>query len=116
MADLETSISLYREALELQPFPHRYRSDTLYNLAFSLYDMYEVTLVLSDLQEAIICREELLELHYAVGHEGRPGTLRGLANLLQMRFDAMRQEDDLSRIEALRKEANQLSAESTEST
>jgi tetratricopeptide (TPR) repeat protein len=116
MADLETSVSLYRGALELKPFPHRYRSHTLYNLALSLHDMYKVTLVLSDLQEAITCREELLELHYAVGHEDRPGTLRGLANLLQMRFDAMRQEEDLSRIEVLRKEANQLSALSTEST
>jgi tetratricopeptide (TPR) repeat protein len=116
MADLEEAISLYREALELRPSPHPHRSDTLYNFALSLDDMYEVTLVLSDLQEAIICREELLELHYAVGHKDRPETLRGLANLLQMRFDAIRQEEDLSRIEVLRKEANQLSALSTEST
>jgi hypothetical protein len=116
MADLEESISLHREALDLRPSPCSDRSDTLYNLALSLHDMYEVTHALSDLQEAITCREELLELHYAVGHEDRPGTLLGLADLLQMRFDAMGQEEDLSRIEVLREEEAQLSASSTEST
>jgi hypothetical protein len=78
--------------------------------------MYKVTHVLLDLQEAITCREELLELHYPVGHKKRPGTLRGLADLLQMRFDAMGQEEDLSNVAMLRKEADQLSASSTEST
>ncbi|KAJ2918262.1 hypothetical protein MD484_g2183, partial [Candolleomyces efflorescens] len=113
MSDLEKSISLQREALELRPFPHQYRSDTLYNLALSLQDMYKVTHVLSDLQEAIAYREELLELHYAVEHADRPGTLRGLANLLQLRFDAVGQDKDLSKIAALREEADQLSTEST---
>jgi hypothetical protein len=77
--------------------------------------MYGVTHVLSDLQEAITCREELLELHYVVGHEDRPETLHGLADLLQMRFDVMAKEEDLSRIEALREEADLLSDPSTES-
>jgi hypothetical protein len=78
--------------------------------------MYKVTHVLLDLQEAINCHEELLELHYPAGHKDRPKTLRGLANLLQMRFDAMGQEEDLSKVAMLRKEADQLSASSTEST
>jgi hypothetical protein len=116
MADLVEAVSLHREALELRPSPHPARSDSLYNLAISLHDMYKVTHVLSDLQEAITCREELLELHYAVGNEDRPGTLLGLADLLQMRFDAMGQEEDLSRIEVLREEEAQLSASSTGST
>jgi hypothetical protein len=114
MADLEGGISLHREALELRPSPHPDRSCSLYYLAESLQDMYGVTHVLSDLQEAIACREELLELHYAVGQQYRPQTLRGLADLFQMRFDAMGQEEDLSRIEALREEAAQLSASSTQ--
>jgi hypothetical protein len=105
-------------ALELRPFPHRYRSDTLYNLVLSLQDVYEATHVLSDLQEAMACRQELLELHYLVGHEDRPGTLRGLANLLQMRFNATGQEEDLSNAAMLREEAAQLqlSASSTKPT
>jgi tetratricopeptide (TPR) repeat protein len=106
MVDLEEAISLCREALELRPAPHPDRSYTLYHLAESLQDMYAVTHVLPDLQEAIICREELLELHYAVGHKDRPRTLRGLADLLQMRFDAMGKEEDLSRIVVLREEAD----------
>jgi hypothetical protein len=109
MADLEEAVSLHREALELRPSPHPHRSDSLYDLAISLHDMFKVTHVLSDLQEAITCREELLELHYPVGHEDRPGTLRGLADLFQMRFDVMGKEEDLSRIEVLREEADRLS-------
>jgi tetratricopeptide (TPR) repeat protein len=116
MADLEEAISLDREALKLRPSPHPYRSDSLYNLALSLHDMYKMTHVLSDLQEAITCREELLELHYPVGHADRPGTLRGLARLLQKHFDVMGKEEDLSRIEALREEADRLSDPPTEST
>jgi tetratricopeptide (TPR) repeat protein len=116
MADLEEAISLHREALELRPSPHHYRSESLHNLPLSLHKMYKVTHVLLDLQEAITCRDELLDLHYAVGHKCRPETLRGLADLLQMRFDAMGKEEDLSRIEALREEADRLSDPSTEST
>jgi hypothetical protein len=78
--------------------------------------MYKVTHVLLDLQEAITCREELLELHYSVGHKNRPETLRGLADLLRMRFDAMGQEEDLSKVATLREELHQLSPSSTEST
>jgi tetratricopeptide (TPR) repeat protein len=109
MADLTEAISLHRESLELRPSPNPDRSDSLYNLAISLHDMYKVTHVLSDLQEAMTCREELLELHYTVGHEDRPGTLRRLADLLQMHFDVMGKEEDLSRIKALREETDRLS-------
>jgi hypothetical protein len=62
------------------------------------------------------CLEELLELHYTVGHEDRPRTLRGLADLLQMHFDVMGKEEDLSRIEALKEEADRLSDPPTKST
>jgi tetratricopeptide (TPR) repeat protein len=116
MADLEEAISLYREALELRPSPHPRRPDSLYNLALSLEEMYKVTRVLLDLQEAITCHEELLELHCPAGHKDRPETLRGLAGLLQMRSDAMGQEEDISRIEALGEEADRLLDPSTEST
>jgi hypothetical protein len=115
MADLEEAISLYREALELRPCPRPVRSNLLNNLSISLHYMYKVTHVLSDLQEARTRREELLELYYTVGHKNRPGTLRGLADLLQMHFDVMGKEEDLSRIEVLREEADRLSDPHTES-
>ncbi|KAJ2918968.1 hypothetical protein MD484_g1452, partial [Candolleomyces efflorescens] len=116
MADLEEAVSLLREALDLRPSPRPDRPDVLYNLALSLHVMYKVTHVPSDLQEAVTCREELVELHRAVGHRHRPEALIGLAELLQMRFDVGGQEEDLSRIEALREEAKQLSVSLTEST
>ena len=67
------------------------------------------------LQEAIPHCEELLASHYPVGHQYRLETLDHLASLLQMRFDATGQHEDLSRIASLKAEANQ-SSNSTSTT
>jgi hypothetical protein len=61
------------------------------------------------LQESIEFCEELLDSHYPVGHESRVKTLDLLARLLQKRFDATGQEEDLARIDALKDEISRLS-------
>ncbi|RXW17780.1 hypothetical protein EST38_g8082 [Candolleomyces aberdarensis] len=114
MADLEEAISLLREALELRPSPHPYRSVALENLIIPLQLMYGKTQTLSYLQEAIAHCEELLAFHRPVGHRNRAECLRLMDSLLQLRFDATGQEDDLSKISMLEEEANRLSTSSTE--
>ncbi|KAJ2934815.1 hypothetical protein H1R20_g2227, partial [Candolleomyces eurysporus] len=117
MADLEEAISLFCKALVLRPSPHPARSFPLRNLVISLQAMYKETQTLSHLQDAIAHSEELLEFHYTVGHQHRAEWLLDLCSLLQMRFGATGQAADLSKIAALREEANRLSAaSSTEST
>ncbi|RXW12880.1 hypothetical protein EST38_g12975 [Candolleomyces aberdarensis] len=115
MADLEETIPLYREALELQPSSHPGRSVGLENLLMSLQLMYGKSQTLSYLQEAIAHCEELLAFHYPAGHRNRVERLRSLASLLQLRFDATGQEEDLSKFSSVKEEANRLSAQSTES-
>ncbi|KAJ2929355.1 hypothetical protein H1R20_g7746, partial [Candolleomyces eurysporus] len=110
MADLDKAISLLRQALELRSSPHLDRSYPLGSLVGSLQAMYEESRALSHLQEAIAHCEELLELHYTVGHRSRAEYLLKLGSLLQMRFDATRQEKDLSKMSTLKEEAKRLSA------
>jgi tetratricopeptide (TPR) repeat protein len=116
MADLEEAILLDREGLELRPSPHPERSHPLWNLSLFLEDMYAVTGVLSDLQESITLCEELLDSHFPVGHVKRVETLGRLARLLQKRFCATRQEEDLARIDALKDENDQSIVGSTSNT
>ncbi|RXW21345.1 hypothetical protein EST38_g4495 [Candolleomyces aberdarensis] len=116
VADLDEAISLFCKALELRPLPHPDRLFPLCNLVISLQAMYKETHTLSHLQEAVAHCEELLEFHYTVGHQYRAKRLLDLGSLLQMRFDATGQADDLSKIATLREEANRLSASSTAST
>ncbi|RXW23892.1 hypothetical protein EST38_g1943 [Candolleomyces aberdarensis] len=113
--DLEEAISLFRKALELRPPPHPHRLRSLIDLVISLPTMYKESHTLSHLQEAIAHCEELLEFYYTVGHQGRAERLLVLGSLLQIRFDATGQAEDLSKIATLREEANRLSASSTES-
>ncbi|KAJ2933777.1 hypothetical protein H1R20_g3328, partial [Candolleomyces eurysporus] len=114
VADLEEAISLHREALKLRPPCHPDRSVALENLLIPLQLMYGKSQTLSYLQEAIAHCEELLTFHYPVGHRSRVKRLRSLASLLQLRFDATGQEEDLSKISTVEEEANRLSAPSTE--
>jgi hypothetical protein len=62
MSDLEETISLHREALQLQPSPHPERSLSLSNLAISLGNLYQRTRGIADLEEAILLDREGLEL------------------------------------------------------
>ncbi|RXW14223.1 hypothetical protein EST38_g11631 [Candolleomyces aberdarensis] len=110
LADLEEAIVLHRETLELRPSPHPYRSSPLRSLVASLQAMYKETHALSYLQEAIAHCEELLAAHCPVGHRDRAYDLHQLSSLLQMRFDATKQEEDLAKITALKEEADRLSA------
>jgi hypothetical protein len=59
--------------------------------------------------EAILLREEFLSSFRSLPHYVRFFCLNTLVTLLQMRFDATGQEEDLARIVSLKTEANQLS-------
>jgi tetratricopeptide (TPR) repeat protein len=109
MADLQEAILLGREALELRPSSHPDRPYLLWNHSFPIEDMYDATGVLSDLQESITIYEELLDSHFPVGHERRVETLGRLADLLQKRFYATGQQEDLAHIVALKDEISRLS-------
>ncbi|RXW14713.1 hypothetical protein EST38_g11139 [Candolleomyces aberdarensis] len=113
MADLDEAISLFHKVLEIRPSSHPDRSDPVGNLVISLLAMYEETSALSHLQEAITHCGELLAFHYPVGHQDRPNHINDLISLLQTRFDATGQEEDLIKITTLREEADRLSASST---
>jgi hypothetical protein len=73
--------------------------------------MYNVTHILSHLNEAINCCKSLLESHYTFGNQGRVQWLCCLAALLRMRFGATGREDDFAKIAAV-EEANKISDES----
>ncbi|RXW12622.1 hypothetical protein EST38_g13233 [Candolleomyces aberdarensis] len=100
MADLDEGISLFRKALELRPSPHPDRSIILHNLVTSFRAIYRATRVLSHLHEAIAHCDELL-MFCPVGHQDRADCLDDMISLLQMRFDATGQEEDLDKITAL---------------
>ncbi|KAJ2930140.1 hypothetical protein H1R20_g6951, partial [Candolleomyces eurysporus] len=107
VADLEAAISLHREALELQP-SYLYHEWSLRSLAIALHDRYELSHKLPYLQEAIFRCEELLTSHYPIGHQHRLKALNGLASLIQKRFAATRQAEDVTYIARLKAEAHQL--------
>jgi hypothetical protein len=111
MADLEEAISVLREALDLLPSPSYLRRwDTLTKLITAHILMYGKTRTFSHLQELIThIEEEFLPLFQSVPrHTERAEVLRILAFLYKMRFDDTGQEEDLSKISALEKEANRL--------
>ncbi|KAJ2936948.1 hypothetical protein H1R20_g137, partial [Candolleomyces eurysporus] len=115
LADLDEAISLFCKALELRPSPHPDRLHPLHNLVISLRAMYEETRALSHLQGAIAHCEELLAFYHPVGNQDRADCLDKLISLLQMRFDAAGQEEDLAKVARLKEEVNRLSAPCTES-
>ncbi|RXW17247.1 hypothetical protein EST38_g8604 [Candolleomyces aberdarensis] len=108
LADLEEAIAVHREALDCLPSPIPVRSYLLRRLVTSLWAMYGETRALFHLQEAITHCEELLAVYYPVGHRDRSDYLDDLISLLQMRFDATGQEEDLAKITTLKEEADRL--------
>ena len=114
MPDVEEAISLADEGLRLQLPPHPLHLSSLRNLVLSLTARYEVTHELSHLQETITRCKELLASYFTVGHRDRAEWLLKLASLLQTRFDATGQDEDLAGSVKLREEANRLSASSPE--
>ncbi|RXW20705.1 hypothetical protein EST38_g5166 [Candolleomyces aberdarensis] len=113
VADLDEAVPRLREALALLPSPHPGRPGPLGSLVISLEAMYDEHRELSHLQEAIDHCRELLAYYHGVGHKDRVEWLGLLASLLQMRFEATGQEEDLADIAKLKEEANQLSPPSS---
>jgi hypothetical protein len=72
LADLETAIYLFREALDRRPAPHPLRSDSIKQLAAALVIRYTQTDQPQDLDEAILLHYEDTS-HLAESLEGRAG-------------------------------------------
>jgi hypothetical protein len=75
LADLETAIYLFREALDRRPAPHSLRSDSLNDLAAALVTRFSQTNQSRDLDEAIQLRCEVLsQLHGALERTAEIGS------------------------------------------
>jgi hypothetical protein len=60
LSDLDTAISLFREALNQRPPPHPLRSDSLKDLAGALVTRFSLTNQRQDLDQAIQMCDEVL--------------------------------------------------------
>ncbi|KAJ2934087.1 hypothetical protein H1R20_g3007, partial [Candolleomyces eurysporus] len=107
LVDLEETISLNREALELRPFPHSDRSLSLNNLSSALQDRYQLTRTVADLEEAISLQREALEL-LPPPHPERWSSLTNLGNALWHRYRRTRTVADLEEAISLQREALEL--------
>jgi hypothetical protein len=58
LSDLETSISLFRQALDRRPAPHPLRSDSISDLAVALVTRFSLANQRQDLEEAKLLRGE----------------------------------------------------------
>ncbi|KAL5523182.1 hypothetical protein ACEPAF_1449 [Sanghuangporus sanghuang] len=98
--DLETSIMLSREVLELQPEGHPYQFSSLCNQAIYLTTSFERLGRMEDLDEAITLHRAALELR-TDGHTDRSVSLGNLANSLRICFEHRGRMDDLEEAIAL---------------
>ncbi|KAG8906416.1 hypothetical protein FRB99_006918 [Tulasnella sp. 403] len=98
--DLDRSITLSEQVLELGPLCYRYAR--LHNLAASLLSRFEATSNLVDLDRSIALLEESLEL---ASPSDRPDRLRSLAGPLVTRFRNTANFSDLERAVMLLEEA-----------
>jgi tetratricopeptide (TPR) repeat protein len=104
--NLDTAISLLREAILLQPELDVKRSASLSSLAVALLTRFNMTSQLQDLDEAISLFNEALELP----HEDRLDLLNNLCAALLTRFHATTEPQHfeagvMRRVEVLRLEA-----------
>lgn len=102
--DIEESIKLFHEALQLFSPSHPYRSDCLGNLALALRYRYKRTGLQNDLEEGIQILMKDLEL-YPRGHPVRGLCLNNLALSLFDRYEQSGSKDDLERMVELHEEA-----------
>ena len=102
--DLDEAISLYRQALELQPPPHPNRSSSLSNLASVLRIRFEHEGHRIDLDEAISLNREVLNF-YLPPHHDRGGSLYNLATALAIQFEAGGRKSDLDEAISLIRQA-----------
>ncbi|KAH8105745.1 CHAT domain-containing protein [Phellopilus nigrolimitatus] len=100
MEDLEESIVLHRDALELCPPGHPLRSSSFINLGIGLLTRFEQTGRMEDLEESIALLRDALELR-PPGHPHRSSSLHNLAIAVQTRFEKSSRPEDLE--ESLRK-------------
>ncbi|KAF8522391.1 CHAT domain-containing protein [Gautieria morchelliformis] len=101
--DLNSAISLYREALQL-PAPHPERSASLNDLATALSMRFKQSGRHEDLEEAISLHREALEL-FPAPHPLRSSSLNNIANVLLTRFEQSGRQEDLEEAISLHREA-----------
>ena len=106
-ADLEESIRLFTEALELRPAGHPDRADMLSNFARGLRRRYECSGSLGDLDESIRLSTEALKL-CPTGHPRRAITVHSLARALDCRYERSGYSGDLEESIRLYTEALEL--------
>jgi len=106
-ADLEESISLYKDALELQPISHPDLSSSLYNLARGHFRSFDLNGQSEDMEVTIALLRAALELQPG-SHPDRLGTLHKLALELSWRFNCNGQSEDMEESISLYREALEL--------
>jgi hypothetical protein len=94
IADLETTISLFREGLVLLPDKHLSRQSAHNNLAFALSMRFERSGKREDMDDAIALHQKVLEMQ-SVPHPARAMSLDNLATALTTRFEQAGQHEDL---------------------
>ncbi|KAH8111533.1 TPR-like protein [Phellopilus nigrolimitatus] len=107
MDDLQVSISLFRDALEIHSPGHPDHSSSMNNLAVAVSTRFEQTGRMEDLEEAIVLHRDALELH-PPGHTLRSGSLNNLANAVQTRFKHTGRMEDLEEAIVLHRDALEL--------
>ncbi|KAL0955452.1 hypothetical protein HGRIS_001694 [Hohenbuehelia grisea] len=105
--DLEESMKLRTEALELRPPGHPDRAWSLSDLASSLVDRYRLEGSRDDLEKSMKLRTEALELR-PPGHPDRAWSLSDLASSLVDRYRLEGSRDDLEKSMKLITEALEL--------
>ncbi|KAH8105041.1 CHAT domain-containing protein [Phellopilus nigrolimitatus] len=94
MEDLEESIALHRDALELRPHEHPDRSSSFNNLANAVQTRFKQTGRMEDLEESIVLHRDALRLH-PPGHPDRSVSLSNLGEAMQTRFRQTGRMEDL---------------------
>ncbi|TEB36668.1 hypothetical protein FA13DRAFT_1076790 [Coprinellus micaceus] len=105
--DLDRSISLHREALDLRPLGHKDRAMSLNNLAVALGFRLAIVDTIDDINEVIHLQREALELR-PPGHVDRALSLLNLANTFRPRFQKTASIADLDECILLSREAVRL--------
>ncbi|KAF8510032.1 CHAT domain-containing protein [Gautieria morchelliformis] len=105
--DLNSAISLCREALHLLPAPHHGRSSFLNDIANALLIRFKQSGRHEDLEEAISVHREALELRPAP-HPDRSISLNNVATALSTRFKQSGRHEDLEEAISLHREALEL--------
>ncbi|KAH8111128.1 TPR-like protein [Phellopilus nigrolimitatus] len=107
MEDLEESIVLHHDALQLLPPGHPDHSEFLSNLGEAMQTCFEQIVRIEDLEEAIVLHRDALELR-PPGHPDRSSSLNNLAVAVRTRFKQTGQMEDLEESIVLHRDALRL--------